>query len=41
MEFFKSNGFFDNLYPDLLKTFFILKMSKNKAHTRNENLLNT
>ena len=33
MEIFKSNGPFCNFYPYLPKTFFIHKMSKNKAHT--------
>ena len=32
---------FCNFYPNLPKTFFTQKMSKNKVHTRNEHLLNT
>ena len=41
IEIFKSNRSFCNFYPNLPKTFFIHKMSKNKAHTWNEHLLNT
>ena len=35
MEIFKSNGSFCNFYPNLPKTFFTHKMSKNKVHTWN------
>ena len=36
MEFAKSNGSFCNFYPNLLKTFIILKMTNGKAHMWNE-----
>ena len=41
MEIIQSNGSFFNFYPNLPKTFFILKISKNKAQIWNEHLLNT
>ena len=41
MEIFKSNEPFCNFYPDLPKTFFIFKMSKNKAQIWNKHHLNT
>ena len=41
MEIFKPNGSFCNFYPNLLKTFFILKISKSKAHIWNGQTLNT
>ena len=41
MEFFKSNRSLCNFYPDLPKTSFIHKMSKNKAHTWIQDLINT
>ena len=43
MEIFKSitNRSFRDSYPNLLKTPFIHKMSKNKAHTSNKHLINT
>ena len=41
MEIFKSNGSFCSSYLYLPKTFLIHKMSKNKANTWNEHLLNT
>ena len=40
MEIFKSNGSFCNFYLNLPKTSFIHKMTKNKAHTWNEHILN-
>ena len=41
MAIFNSNGSIYNFYPNLPKISFILKMSKNKAYTWNEHLLNT
>ena len=41
MEIFKPNGSSWIFYPNLLKTSFIYKMSKNKAHPWIEHLLNT
>ena len=40
MELFKSNRSFCNFYPNLPKTSFVHKMSKSKAYTWNEHLLN-
>ena len=40
MKILKANESFCNFYPNLPKTSFIHKMSKNKAQTRNEQLLN-
>ena len=40
MEIFKSNGSFCNFYLNLPKTSFIHKMTKSKAHTWNEHILN-
>ena len=41
MEIFTSNGPFCKFYPNFPTTSFIHKMTKNKAHTRIEYLLNT
>ena len=41
MEISKSNKSFCNFYTNLLKPFFIRKMSKNKGNTGNEHLINT
>ena len=41
MEVSKSNGSFCNFYTNLPKTFFLLEMSKTKAHIWNEQILNT
>ena len=41
MEVSKSNGSFCNFYANLPKTFFLLEMSKTKAHIWNEQILNT
>ena len=40
METLKSNRLFCNVYPNLPKTSFTHKMSKNKAHSGNEHLKN-
>ena len=41
MEIFKPNESFCNSYPNLPKTSFMPRMSKNKAYDLNEHLLNT
>ena len=41
MEVFKSNVSFCNIYPNFPKTFFIHEMSKNKADTWKEYLVDT